>query len=210
MLTVCCVKQGTLYSADYVNKLAASVRRNLTLAHQFVCFTDDPHGLNADIQIARLPDGLEGWWGKLALFDQANLGSSRILFFDLDTVILGSLDQIAAYDGPFAILRDFMFPKRWQSAVMAWAPSALTQSIWTKWNEAGRPRVNGGDQAWIVQLLNGQYADVWQDLFPGAFVSYKVDCFYMPPKPDAKVLCFHGEPRPHQCRRPFVVKAWRC
>lgn len=210
MLTVCCLKQGTLYGADYVNKLAAMVARNLTLPHKFVCFTDDNRGLPSDLLTWPIPPKLEGWWGKLWLFRTALL-RERILFFDLDTVILGSLDAIASYNGPFAILRDFNFADQYGSGVMAWRPSSETDWIWQNWDEAGRPRPEGGDQVVIEKSLRamGVVPDLWQDLFPGAFVSYKLDCFYVPPRPEAKVVCFHGTPKPHECKRKFITDAWR-
>ena len=204
MLTVVCVKQGTLYGPEYVNILAAMVRRHLTLPHVFVCFTDDPQGVECKTRPIR--DGLEGWWGKLALFAEEFEG--RVLFFDLDTVILGSLDDIASYNGPFAALRDFYFPKRLQSSVMAWTPSDMTRAIWISWDRSGRPRVNGGDQTWIAHAI--PIIDRWQEMLPMRFVSYKADCFFGPPPRDAKVICFHGEPRPHQClKRKWVAEAWR-
>ena len=43
--TVACLKWGTRYSADYVNNLRAMVARNLTVAHRFLCITDDPSGV---------------------------------------------------------------------------------------------------------------------------------------------------------------------
>ena len=210
MLTVACVKWGNIYGPEYVNKLRAMVKRNLTMSHRFICFTENSADLDREILSAPLFHDLEGWWGKLALFEPGFLRGDRVLFLDLDTIILGSLDKIAAYDGQFAILRDFVFPEHYGSGVMAWTPSPLTESIWTSWNKANRPRPKRGDQAWIEKTFKESdfVPDLWQDLFPGEFVSYKVNCFYMPPLPDAKVVCFHGTPKPHECKRKFVTDNW--
>ena len=43
-VTVVCVKWGTKYGADYVNRLHRAVRRHLSAARSFVCLTDDPEG----------------------------------------------------------------------------------------------------------------------------------------------------------------------
>ena len=51
---VCCLKYGTKYSADYVNKLFNMVSRNLTVEHQFVCFTEDATGIDERIRICLL------------------------------------------------------------------------------------------------------------------------------------------------------------
>jgi len=48
-LLVVCVYCGMECGSDYVNKLYNSVKNNLNLPHKFVCFTDDPEGLNEEI-----------------------------------------------------------------------------------------------------------------------------------------------------------------
>ena len=70
MLTVACVKWGSRYDARYVNILADSVRRNLPAGFEgkFVCFTDDPIGIDNSIECRPLPGGMVGWWNKLYLF----------------------------------------------------------------------------------------------------------------------------------------------
>ena len=45
-ILVVCVKYGTKYGADYVNKLFRGVKNNLNLPHKFICFTDDPNELD--------------------------------------------------------------------------------------------------------------------------------------------------------------------
>ncbi|CAM9509636.1 unnamed protein product [Phaeothamnion confervicola] len=40
-LTVVCVKWGTKYGVEYVNRLAWAIRRHLPLPHRFVCLADD-------------------------------------------------------------------------------------------------------------------------------------------------------------------------
>jgi hypothetical protein len=46
MIEVVCVKYGTKYGADYVNKLYEGIEKNLTLPHRFSCFTEDSTGLD--------------------------------------------------------------------------------------------------------------------------------------------------------------------
>lgn len=45
-INVLCVKWGSRYPADYVNKLYAGIKRNTTWDITFYCFTQDPTGLN--------------------------------------------------------------------------------------------------------------------------------------------------------------------
>lgn len=207
MLNVVCVNQGNYLGrgAEYVNTLASMVGRTLPTEHKFICFTDDPEGLDEGIEVRPLPAGLTGWWAKLYLFSKEAGLDGRVMYFDLDTVIVGSLEQIAEYQGEFAILSDFYRPKGYGSGVMAWEGGTLSH-IWEYYDEAGRPNIQGGDQAWIEKIQDN--ADRWQDLYPGAFVSYKKHAQEWPPA-DAAVVCFHGEPRPHEYPSAWVEQTWK-
>jgi uncharacterized Rossmann fold enzyme len=207
MLHIVCVQSGNYQErgAQYVNVLFDSVRRNLAdgLAGEFVCFTDNADGLDIGIVARELPEGLRGWWGKLHLFkDGLFPKGDKILYFDLDTVITGRLDEIASYDGNFAILRDWYEPQIINSSVMAWR-SGEYGHIWHNWLAAGKPDYLGGDQEWIRR--NTIDPVILQDVFPGLFVSYKLTSGRIPDK--ASVCCFHGTPRPHQARG-WVPEVW--
>src|SRR5581483_6913645 len=109
-------------------------------------------------------------------------------------VIVGSLDDIARYQGELAGLSDFYYPRRFGSGVMLWRAEAATD-IYTKWVEAGQPQVHRfGDGGWIWDVRPN--ADRLQDLFPGQFVSFKAHCLGGVPA-NARAVCFHGNPRPH-------------
>jgi hypothetical protein len=49
-----CVKYGTKYGSDYVNKLYKGVKHNLNLPHKFICFTDESKGLDNEIKTISL------------------------------------------------------------------------------------------------------------------------------------------------------------
>ena len=44
---VTCLKIGNLYSAEYVNNLHKSIRKYSDI--DFICFTDDPEGIDNDV-----------------------------------------------------------------------------------------------------------------------------------------------------------------
>jgi hypothetical protein len=53
-----------------------------------------------------------------------------------------------------------------------------------------------GDQGFLSAHGLGQ-AQRWQSVVPGQLYSYKAHCRGRAvPPPDARVICFHGEPRP--------------
>lgn len=210
MLQVACVKVGSRYGADYVNKLYDMVSRNLQVGFpgQFVCFTDDARDLDPAIAVREVPKDLSdrGWMAKLWLFSkEAFPDGGRVLYFDLDTVITGPLDAIAMCCNDFAILRDVYRPEGLQSSVMCW-DSQQFHRIWKSWDEAGRPEIEGGDQAWIEQTI--PHADILQDIYPRRFRSYKVDCRFGIPQ-GASVVFFHGLPRPHEVTEGWVPEVWK-
>jgi len=206
-LHICCIRAGTAFAPVYVDILFDSVRRNLAggFEGEFVCFTDQPDTLADGVVVRPLPADLPGWWSKLALF-RADLfpAGDRVLFLDLDTVITGRLDELAAYDGSFAILRDFYRPNGLQSAVMAWRAGDASE-IWASYVEAGCPiDDDGGDQAWIEHVHPG--AVRLQDVFPDLFVSFKLT---KGPPEKASVVVFHGLPRPHDVMTGWVPDVWK-
>jgi hypothetical protein len=211
-LTVACLKWGTKYSVDYVNILHGMVQRHLSVPHRFVCLTDDPTGIACET-LPIVPN-LPTWWGKLTLFNHPLPG--RILYLDLDTVIVGSIDDFAAYDGPFCLIKPFYRDRGFASGVMSIGPE-FGRPVWEKFarnpqaaiescRRYADPPWNNGDQRWLE--LTVERADYWQDVLPAQLVSYKVHCAAGPPA-GARLVCFHGKPDPHEVADPWVHENWR-
>jgi hypothetical protein len=211
MLNVACVKWGDAYGPEYVNRLCVMLERHLHVPFDFHCFTDDRKGIGWG-HVHHLPRDLDGWWNKLWLFSPGVLRpGSRVLYFDLDTVIVGDISALARCDSDFAALRDFYRPRGVGSGVMAWQAGAV-DDFWTRWNEEDRPTFSGGDQAWIEIMMHRKWGHhilphrVLQHVCPGMFASYKADCFDGPG--DARIICFHGQPKPHNCGADWIMRAW--
>lgn len=213
-VTFVCLKAGEMYGPEYVNILFDMVRRNLSDGYpgRFVCITNDPKGLDERIEVLPLPADLERWWGKLYMFKRGLFpDGERLIFMDLDTLIVGNLDKLAGYQGQFATLEDFMQPQRLGPAIIAWEAGAFAASIWEEWVSEGKPRHPMGDLWWLNNLNQGRFpkmVDKLQKVFPGDFCSFKRDCKTTFPK-GAKVVCFHGEPRPHNCQEEWVQRCWK-
>lgn len=214
MLYVVAVQNGNYLGrgAEYCAKLFHGVRQHMPkgVEYRMQCFTDGSCALPVSVFARSIPEGVTGWWAKLCMFrpDTFKPGD-RVLYFDLDTITLDDLSGFANYAGKFAALRDVFFNQHMNSAVMGWEAGALDH-IWTRWNEAGRPSFDQrGDQYWI-ETMQPEY-DRWQDILPeNSIVSFKADCWLQGGIPDgAKVMIFHGMPRPHECRASFVEELWR-
>ena len=96
MLEFVCVKYGTKYGADYVNKLFRGVNRFCDLPHTFTCFTEDSAGLDANIKIRPLLHKWQSWWSKVHIFNPESYEEdTRVFYIDLDMIITGSLNDLA-------------------------------------------------------------------------------------------------------------------
>lgn len=118
---ILCMKWGTKYSPEYVNRLYAMVRRHLSGDFNFVCLTDDATGIHPEVQCLPIPalnlhlapGQRDGAWKKLTTFE-ADLHGLRgtALFLDVDVVIVGSLDGFFEQPGEFLIIHDY--PRFWR------------------------------------------------------------------------------------------------
>lgn len=203
MITVVCVKVGTKYPSEYVNILYNMVQRNLSVKHDFLCITDDTTGINPDIKCVE-PLYNNGWWTKLTLFAPNCYDlTGKILYFDLDLVIIANINKLANYDTDFAISRDWMC-STYNSSVMLIEAGTQTQ-IWEKFDadrDAGIKSVPDGDQGYI-----GAHSK--PDVFPERWISsYKVHCKGIS-DPVSPIILFHGRPNPPDVQDSWVVEHWK-
>jgi hypothetical protein len=201
------MRSGGDYEPRHVERLREQVEQHLPGA-LFVALTDQhlKHTRRVPLQHA----SWSGWWAKMELFRPDLRGD--ILYFDLDTVITGSLEQIASV-GKLSVLRDFYRDglrreeNGLNSSVM-YLPEADRAEVWDAWNtntyqHITKLRARGlGDQAFLETLWLNKAAR-WQDMLPGQFVSYKLDVNpqWKTGRPcvipaDTRVVVFHGRPRP--------------
>jgi hypothetical protein len=208
MITFACVNVGNYQGrgAEYVNKLYTSISRNYPDLFKFVCFTDDPKGLHMGVRPIATPDNVKGWWNKLYMFKAGHFKpGSKIVYFDLDTLITGELDFLSPFSGAggeevqFAILDDFLKKDTYGPGMMMWT-EGVWREIWENYDLAGYPTdMKLGDLTWINKLFNdaGYKPQLLQELYPGKICSYKKHARLAIP-PDVSVVCFHGLPRPHE------------
>ena len=89
--------RGRRYNASWVRRLRNMVARYLGRPHRFVCLSNEPVD---GVETVPLESGLPGWWAKIELF-RRDYGE-RMLFLDLDTLVVDDLAPIADYDLAFA------------------------------------------------------------------------------------------------------------
>jgi hypothetical protein len=194
-VTVACVyKTGGDFTAEYVQRLMDGVAAHTTRSCRFVCFTDSDEELPCEK--IPLTENLPGWWSKLELFKEYR---GRVVYFDLDSVITGSIDPLLDYDGPMALLKDlYSGNNKLSTGVMAWNSPVqfLTPTDDEKAKILANPKAM--DEFHIVGKLKSAkwHVDVVQDIVKLA--SYKWDCRGKGVPDGTSVVCFHGRPRPHE------------
>lgn len=185
-MIVALVHVGDKYSRQYVDYMIRAIDRHTKYTYALEVITESAR---------------PGWWAKTELFRPRD---KRILYFDLDTLILGNLDPLFEYDGPFAILKDWYNPG-YNSSVMSISPG-FRPDLWSNWKQANMYTI-GGDQDWITQQVPLAQVDLWQDICPGMIGSYKADELQEGPR-DFSVVCFHGQPKMHEFTEGWVHAAW--
>ncbi|RDC73390.1 glycosyl transferase [Rhodovulum sp. 12E13] len=226
--TVACIKWGTLFGPEYVNRLYSGVRRNLSVPVRFLCMTERPEGLHPDIEVLTLPDepfraemdaalavaDRKGAMRKVSLFRPGLIAGldGPVLGFDLDVVITGPLDDLLAHaPGTVAMRADWVEARRGRptghGSVFRFDP-ALHPWLYDRLaaDPAGEvARARGSEQRYTSTLAQEKRAFAY--LPPEQVVSFKHDCLDLPPlnwiRParlprEARVVCFHGHPKMHE------------
>jgi len=210
---VVCLKWGTLYGAEYVNKLYGMVQRNVSDPVRFVCFTEDASGIRPEVEVAPLPVFPEPeWkyarycsaWRKLALFDSTALGlSGKTLFLDLDVVILRSLEPFFSASNTFAMLENWYQPGKGQASVMMFQGDIMKPVLERYLNNS----IAVLDQFQTEQEYISHSVAEGATFFPASLcLSYKKHVMrqglnrfcssaYTEPS-DAHIIVFHGRPNP--------------
>lgn len=229
MVNVVCLKWGQLYGPDYVNKLYRGVARNLTQPFRFVCFTDDPTGIDQPVECKplppiTLPTGYENSaFRKIALFaiELADL-KGPTLFLDLDVVIVGNMDSFFEFEAPFCIIRNWIErrktilrkrPRIGNSSVFRFVVGEQVHVLDDFLADPQRA-INGfpTEQAYMSDTVKG--LTFWPERWCRSF---KRHCVMPPPlnlvvtphiPSGARIIAFHGRPNPDEAAE-GVSAGWR-
>lgn len=223
MENVICMKWGDRYDPAYVNILAASVRRNLSVPHRFVCFTENAEGIDPSVEIRPLPEmpldpslPERGWRKLTVLGSQLADLSGRALFLDLDVVIVGQLDPFFGTPGAFRIIRDWNLSGGWigNSSVFRFE-IGKHQDILDRFLTCGEEirKQYRNEQAYLSGAMREKgILDYWDPQWCLSFKRHSIrplpaSLFLEPkePGPNTKIVVFHGQPNPHQ-----VLGGWHC
>jgi hypothetical protein len=217
MLTVAMVyRSGGDFNEKYVRDLAVGINRNLMVPHKTICLTNKPSAyLRESVdELIRLSHGWPGWWAKMELFGL----KEPVLYFDLDTVIKGNIDELARSvealpSDSLMMLRGFYESDQCSGIMgwnrdMTWLHSLFCEvelgksGFESRGNYASLATAHEyyrGDQDFIKEMVKTDKrckVVLAQDIFKGIY-SYKVDIMPVGKIPDdTRIIVFHGKPRP--------------
>jgi hypothetical protein len=222
---VLCMKWGTKYGAEYVNRLYAMVERHLDGPFRFVCLTDNSMGIRPEVECMALPKidlapGADRGWPKLTTFKSDLHGLKGVaLFLDLDVVIVGDITPFFEHPGEFLIIKDWKRPWRvtGNSSVYRFRIGAhddvLQHFIRHQASVRGRHR---NEQEYLSHAMRerGRLA-----YWPADWCrSYKYHCITRWPTnywrapvipPGARIIVFHGEVNPPDALAGRRNRRWR-
>jgi len=229
-VNVVCLKHGSKYGPEYVNRLYNMIQRNLTIPFKFFCLTENTNGLLPQINVLPLPTiPVEGWWYKPYVFSK-DLGlTGEILFLDLDIVIIKNIDCFFNEDKTnLFIIRDFTRVNihKWEkfnSSVFKFH-SGTHANIWENFirNPYEATRSMHGDQDWIYKQTRKHF-HYWPDDWCQSYKwevrkreeievkngKRKFKNMRSPEiKEQTKILVFHGDPKPEDVEDPIIVNNW--
>jgi hypothetical protein len=182
------------YTDAWADKFFSGFRRNLTVPTRCVLFTDRRRDLPANIEQVIEPDlGANGYGDCVTPFQ---LGEPMI-FAGLDTVVIGNCDKFARYC--FEADR-IALPKHpyepWSINGVVFCPAGQRR-IFDEWR-------GENDMKWMRQFPHHQIDTLW----PGRVLSYKAHVRNRSVG-RAKIIYFHGDPKPDQlAHEDFVRRNW--
>ncbi len=199
------------YFPDYVNKLFNMIDKHLSLPHRNICFTNIPEGIREGIEIRPLHnEWMKGNLKKAIQFDPANNFEGRVFSFDLDNVIVGSLDVFAKFTDDFIIQEAIAEKRKGMNAgnFMAFN-GGYGKDIWEELNNNYKKyeeETNGSERFLYDRLIKKM--KFWPK---GYVVSYKAHVKTRKVKNWDKVrlLWFHGNPKPHEITTNRIRNNWK-
>lgn len=211
---ILCMKWGTVYGPEYVNILHSMVARNITGDFKVVCFTDDSTGIRPEVMCLPLPElGCEipkdvpGKWPKVALWNRELFGLEGVaLFVDLDSVIVGNIDDYFRYGNPEDVItaRNWVKPfgRHGQTSVFRFpigGHSYMLENLQA--DSANISRKHQFEQNYVTNGIRGGvkfWPEAWTKHFGVHCMGpWPLRFLFRPALPrNAKIVTFPGHPKP--------------
>jgi len=219
MLTVACWKwkgwrRSDFYCAAHVNALYRMVQKHLHVPYRFVCFTDDPKGIECETQPiwdvcdVGVAEDRANCFRRLRFWSEQGkeLVGDQVLSLDLDIVILGDITHLVdtkedfkAAWGTVADMNGSVWLYRTGTRQDVWddlnrhANDRIQWHNQTKREKLGKIPLIGSDQAWLSMKYD--YIPTWTKA-DGLYHFRPLLLNDEPMPTDCRILCFAGRNKP--------------
>jgi hypothetical protein len=184
------------YDESWVEKLYRGFARNLTMPFRFVCFTDRRRTFAEPVEVQRLHCAVPHYG---CLIEPFRLDEPTIIC-GLDTVVLGNVDHMARYcleGDKIALPRHPSLPDVTINPIV-FVPQGHRR-VWDDWN-------GENDMVWLDRQAHVKTDDMW----PGEILSLKLHDVRRRGPQGARVIYFHGLPKPDDLAETDWVRShWR-
>lgn len=208
--TVLCLKWGTRYGSEYVNRLHSMVSRNTARDTRVVCFTDDPTGISSAVDVRMMPefDLPERMrfhpFRRMFIFQKELDGlQGNLLHLDLDLLVTGSVDAFFDYRPEL----DFVVAENWTQpgqrignmSVFRFRVGALTR-VWERFrpDPMAMMALYRNSQTFVCRTLGEVefFPQEWCLSFKHSILPRWPLNFIMTPAlpEDARIVAFTGKP----------------
>lgn len=235
MLDCACVIHGDKYDMQYVDKLYSMLRRHVHRDIRLHVWTEPSRSVPEHYVKHGLTEwpGIKGprksWWYKLQMFDPAHGVEGRLLYFDLDIVIVDRIDWIVDLSADkFWAVKDFRYlwrsdRQQINSSVMYWK-TADYHWIWADFLARDRTETVkrfAGDQDFLQAVIPGDKVGFFD---PGRIKSYRWQVkdggwnnsqrvYHRPGAgcnidAGTSIVVFHGDPKPAAVTDAAITQHW--
>ena len=199
------------YTPEWADKLYRGIQRNLDRTARMVCFTDyDADEFKEPIDLFDFSEE-PSWLARMETFCPdmyEHYDTGHICWLDLDTIIVGDMSDIDAYEGHWALLLDSGNSGLYGSTIVS-CNLQMAKYIWDLWQETRARHKNNSEMQWMRRNLQHVDTDVWDDMAPGQMLSYKNHVTKGVSTDNARLIYFHGHPKPHEVTDdPLVREHW--
>lgn len=216
-ITFLCVNVGGVYDVAYVRKLRNMIHRWCDYPFRLRCLTDNDQHIDGVECVNVASFGLTKWWPKMLLLNpMIRGGAQRSIYFDLDTVILGSLTPLIELKTRFGICANFTraaghksWPCAYGSCVMTFdrtfGAGAYGAFLSRKdyWMSAAS---QWGDQ-WVIEQLIPNATILQEKLPQGYMLGYR-NFPHHRPGAEVSIAIFAGRNKPHNSNLTWVKQEW--
>jgi hypothetical protein len=216
LAVVCVLRTGGDFLPEHVTVLANQVRRHLTVPYEFVCLTNVTHAIEGVDRQIPLEKKFLKTWCKMEMFRPGLFEGQKVLYMDLDIVILQAINDLPDLCGP----GEFWSLHGWRkdramnlcSAVMIWQGEypEIYESLLDQ-----HPEFIASGESWFKEQKHVERGILAREDTTLHFIqehysvcSYKWHC-REGIDAKTKLVVFHGIPRPWEVKGGWVKEYWK-